>query len=62
MGMKGADMSMAAVKIEVSPSKVKAGKVHLEVSNGSKAMVHEMVIAKASPDGTLPYDFAEFKS
>ncbi len=61
MGMKGADMSMAAVKIEASPSKVKAGKVRLEVSNGSKAMVHEMVIAKADPDSALPYDSADSK-
>jgi uncharacterized cupredoxin-like copper-binding protein len=54
MNMKMASMGMMGIKLDVTS--VKAGKVTFDVTNDSKAIVHEMILSPL-PDGTteLPY-------
>lgn len=54
MGM-GGDMSKATMTITVDKTKVKAGEVTFEVTNNSKEMIHEMLVAPADPAKPLPY-------
>ncbi len=56
MGMP-ANMSMAMMKIELDKKAVPAGKVTFDVTNTSKATVHEMIVVPvADPKKTtLPY-------
>jgi uncharacterized cupredoxin-like copper-binding protein len=57
MGMPGADMSKATMKIMAEPATVEAGKVTFEVTNASKDLVHEMIVVPLKDDsGPLPYD------
>jgi uncharacterized cupredoxin-like copper-binding protein len=51
MDMPGADMSKAPMAITISPATVTAGKVTFDVTNLSKDMVHEMIVA---PLGKTP--------
>lgn len=52
--MKMASMGMMGIKLDVAT--VKAGKITFEVTNDSKAIIHEMILSPL-PDGTteLPY-------
>ena len=55
MGM-GADMSKATMFLKANPATVKAGEVSFEVSNDSKAVVHEMILASiANTAKPMPY-------
>ncbi|WP_292147035.1 plastocyanin/azurin family copper-binding protein [Mesorhizobium sp.] len=56
MGMP-ANMSMAMMKIQVDKQVVPAGKVTFEVTNTSKAAVHEMIVVPVTDPKktTLPY-------
>lgn len=57
MGMTTTAMPMAMLGIDVASSTVKAGAVTFEVTNTSKHMVHEMVIAPVADEKMpLPYD------
>jgi uncharacterized cupredoxin-like copper-binding protein len=56
MGMAAADMSAATLKVDASPTSVKAGQVRFEVTNASKSQAHEMVVAKVDSGAALPYD------
>lgn len=59
MGMK-ADMMMAMMGIDIDQTSVPAGKVTFEVTNISKEMLHEMLVAPiASADVILPYNVDE---
>ncbi len=61
MGMKG-DMSKAVMSIEVSTKQVVRGKVTFNVTNGSKTMIHELIVAPVKDESQLmPYDDAAFK-
>lgn len=60
MGSKG-DMKMATLKITPDAQHVKAGQVTFEVTNSSKSMVHEMVVAKVDANKLPPYDAANAK-
>jgi uncharacterized cupredoxin-like copper-binding protein len=52
-----ADLAKATVGINAAPYVVPAGEVTLEVTNSSKDMVHEMIIAPVTgPGEKLPYD------
>ena len=52
-----ADLAKATLGINAAPDVVPAGEVTLEVTNSSKDMVHEMIIAPVtSPGEKLPYD------
>jgi uncharacterized cupredoxin-like copper-binding protein len=55
MGM-AADTTNAQFGIVLSRYTVPAGKVTFEVLNGSKDMVHEMIVSPLGADGTLPVD------
>lgn len=55
MGMMG----MGMMSIRVDHPTVKAGKVHFEVTNWSRAILHEViVVAVENPNAPLPYDYA----
>jgi uncharacterized cupredoxin-like copper-binding protein len=54
MGM-GADLSMATMSVVVDKTKVKAGDVTFVVTNDSKEMIHEMLVAPADPTKQLPF-------
>jgi uncharacterized cupredoxin-like copper-binding protein len=57
MGMPGADMSKATMKVTSEPASVQAGKVTFEVTNTSKDLVHELIVAPLKdPSNSLPYD------
>jgi len=57
MMSSGADMSMATMGVSADPGTVPAGEVTFNVTNTSKDMVHEMIVAPvASTDTALPYD------
>jgi uncharacterized cupredoxin-like copper-binding protein len=57
MGMSGADMAKATMKVTVDPATVDAGRVTFEVTNASKDLVHEMIVAPlGSAAKPLPYD------
>ena len=62
MGMAGAKMSDATMGIKLSANAVAAGKVTFEVTNNSKDIIHEMVIALVqSGNDRLPFAAAEDK-
>jgi len=56
MGM-GADMAMAKMGVNASPSEVRPGPVTFKVTNLASQIVHEVIVARL-PDGMekLPYD------
>lgn len=55
MGAK-ADMAMAMLGVKADVTTVPAGKVTFVVTNGSKDIVHEMIVSPAPADGKLmPY-------
>lgn len=57
MGMKGGDMKNATMGIDAMPQNLPAGEITFEVTNTSKVMVHEMVLAPVKdPNQQLPYD------
>jgi len=56
MGMQGADASTAMVGIKADRDLVPTGRVTFEVVNGSKDIVHEMVVAPVNPTVPLPFD------
>jgi uncharacterized cupredoxin-like copper-binding protein len=58
MGM-GGDMSKATMAITVDTAKVKAGEVTFVVTNNSKEMIHEMLVAPADPAKPLPFVAAD---
>jgi uncharacterized cupredoxin-like copper-binding protein len=61
LGMKG-DMSKAVMSIDVSTKQVIRGKVTFNVTNGSKTMIHELIVAPVKDENQLmPYDDAAFK-
>jgi uncharacterized cupredoxin-like copper-binding protein len=61
LGMKG-DMSKAVMSIDVSTKQVIRGKVTFNVTNGSKTMIHELIVAPVKDESQLmPYDDAAFK-
>ena len=59
MGMapgSAADMSKAPMGIKIQPTVVPQGKVVFKVTNTSKAVIHEMLLAPISgPNAALPY-------
>lgn len=56
MGMHG-DMMKVTMGITATPDKIKAGEVTFAVTNDSKSLIHEMIVAPvASADTELPYD------
>ena len=59
-GIGMGEPSQATMGIRLTPSSVKAGDVTFEVVNGSKDLVHEMVIIPEPTGGkALPYDETE---
>lgn len=57
MGTPGADMSMATMEVDPSTTTVHAGLVTFEVTNGSTATVHELIVAPVPASGRqLPFD------
>jgi uncharacterized cupredoxin-like copper-binding protein len=57
MAMMGSDMSMVTMGITTDLSEVPAGEVTFQVTNDSKSMIHEMVLAPvADVSMPLPYD------
>jgi len=61
MGM-GADMSMATMAIKVDKATVKAGEVTFNVTNNSKEMIHEMLVAPVvDPAKQLPFIDNDFR-
>jgi uncharacterized cupredoxin-like copper-binding protein len=59
MGM-GGDMSRTTMAITVDKAKVKAGDITFEVTNNSKEMIHEMLVAPAAdPVKPLPFVAAD---
>lgn len=63
MGLgSGGDMSMAMLGVKVDEATVAAGKVTFSVTNDSKDIVHEMIVAPEPADGqVLPYLKDQFK-
>jgi uncharacterized cupredoxin-like copper-binding protein len=60
MGMS-ADMSKATMAVVVDKTKVKAGEVTFQVTNNSKDMIHEMLVAPADPAKPLPFVEKDFR-
>jgi uncharacterized cupredoxin-like copper-binding protein len=61
MGMKG-DMSKSVMSVDVNTKQVPHGKVTFSVTNGSKTMIHELIVAPIKDESVLmPYDDASFK-
>ena len=59
MGMKG-DMKMAPMSIVISNKQAAAGKVTFNVTNLSKTIIHEMIVAPIKDENTvMPYVDAE---
>ena len=59
MGMNG-DMKMAPMSITTSNRQAAAGKVTFKVTNASKTMIHEMIVAPIKDEKTaLPFIDAE---
>ena len=57
-GMMGGMMGMMSIRTDQSA--VKAGPVHLDVTNWSKSVLHEViVVAVDEPNAPLPYDYAQ---
>ena len=63
MGMgSNADMSTAMLGVKADVATVHAGKVKFTVTNASKDIVHEMILAPVPTDGApLPYVTADYK-
>ena len=62
MAMMGSDMSMATMGITTDLAEVPAGEVTFRVTNDSKVMIHEMVLAPVRDASTpLPYNKDEEK-
>ena len=62
MAMMGSDMSMVTMGITVDLAEVPAGEVTFQVTNDSKDMIHEMVLAPVADASTpLPYNSDEMK-
>ena len=60
LGTPGADLSKATVGVTTDVATVKAGEVTFEVTNDSKVMQHEMLVAPAPAEGQqFPYIAAE---
>lgn len=57
----GGDMSKATMSIVVDKSKVKSGEVTFNVTNISKEVIHEMLVAPADPAKPLPFVANEFR-
>ena len=60
MGM-GADMSKMTMAVVVDKTKVKAGEVTFQVTNNSKDLIHEMLVAPADPAKPLPFVEKDFR-
>jgi uncharacterized cupredoxin-like copper-binding protein len=61
-GSKGMDMSMAMLGVKTDVDTVPAGTVTFNVTNGSKDIVHEMILSPLPADGSpLPYVAADYK-
>jgi uncharacterized cupredoxin-like copper-binding protein len=60
MGM-GADMSKMTMAVVVDKTKVKAGEVTFQVTNNSKDLIHEMLVAPADPAKPLPFIEKDFR-
>jgi len=59
--MKG-DMSKAIMSIEVDKRQVVRGKVTFDVTNVSKSIIHELIVAPIKDENAaMPYDEKEFK-
>jgi uncharacterized cupredoxin-like copper-binding protein len=59
MGM-GGDMSKATMSLKATPAEVPAGEVTFELSNDSKTVVHEMIVASvADPSKPVPFNANE---
>jgi uncharacterized cupredoxin-like copper-binding protein len=57
MGMMGGDMSKATMGIDAAPQTMPAGEITFEVTNASKNLEHEMIVAPVKdPNQPLPYD------
>ena len=62
MAMMGSDMTMVTMGITVDLAEVPAGEVTFQVTNDSKDMIHEMVLAPVADASTpLPYNSDEMK-
>lgn len=62
MMSSGADMSMATMGVTADTATVPAGEVTFNVTNDSKDLVHEMIVAPVVSAGTpLPYDSEEMR-
>lgn len=60
-GMMGPGM-MGMMSIRIDRPSVKAGAVHLDVTNWSRSMLHELlVVAVDAPSAPLPYDYGQAK-
>lgn len=57
----GADMKMAMLGAKTDVRTVKAGTVTFDVSNISKDIVHEMILAPVPTDGVMPYLANDYK-
>ena len=60
-GTKGADMTMAMLGVKADVDTVPAGNVTFNVTNGSKDIVHEMLVSPLPADSNLPYVAADYK-
>ena len=61
-GTKGADMAMAMLGVKTDVATVPAGNVTFNVTNGSKDIVHEMILSPLPADGSgMPYVAADYK-
>ena len=60
-GTKGADMAMAMLGVKADVDTVPAGNVTFNVTNGSKDIVHEMLVSPLPADSNLPYVAADYK-
>ena len=63
MGMgSGGNMKMAMMGVKADVTTVKAGTVSFKVTNGSKDIVHEMILSPVPADGKLlPYLADQYK-
>ena len=60
-GMKG-DMSKAIMSVDVNNKQAVRGKVTFEVTNASKTMIHELIVAPVKDENQImPYDDAGYK-
>lgn len=62
-GMMGpATMGLGMMSMRTDLPSIKEGKVHFEVTNWSRSIVHEvLVVATDNPNAALPYNYAEAK-